>query len=149
MARDQLCGLQVSAKLNRYSCLTFSYAYLSYSSIVSAKHISRPAAGNMDNTSMPSSSAKLFQPIQIGNITLDHRLVLAPLTRLRANKAHVHGDMAVEYYSQRASTPGTLLITEGTFIAAKAGGYSNVPGIYTQDQIDAWKRVRTRYSIDV
>ena len=50
---------------------------------------------------MPGS--KLFSPIRIGRITLDNRVVMAPLTRCRANKAHVHGDLAVEYYGQRAS----------------------------------------------
>ena len=53
------------------------------------------------NASM--SGPNLFSPIQIGRITLDHRVVMAPLTRHRANKAHVHGDLAVEYYGQRAS----------------------------------------------
>lgn len=94
---------------------------------------------------MTHSSAKLFQPVQLGDIVLAHRVVLAPLTRLRANKAHVHGDLAVEYYTQRANTPGTLLISEGTLIAAKAGGMPHVPGIYTQDQIVAWKTVRIDY----
>ncbi|KAG8834754.1 hypothetical protein FRC17_007260 [Serendipita sp. 399] len=83
----------------------------------------------------------LFTPVQVGDLTLAHRIVLAPLTRFRANEAHVHGDLAVEYYKQRASTPGTLLITEGTFIAAEAGGHRYVPGIWNQDQIDAWRRV--------
>lgn len=75
-------------------------------------------------------------------MTLKHRIALAPLTRLRANKDHVHGDLAVEYYSQRASVPGTLLFTEATYIAAKAGGWSNVPGIWSLDQIAGWKMVR-------
>ncbi len=91
-----------------------------------------------------SSTPKLFQALRVGDITLSHRVALAPLTRFRANKEHVHGDLAVEYYAQRASVPGTLLITEATFISAKAGGYGNVPGIYTQDQIDAWKKVHSR-----
>ncbi|KAL9629545.1 MAG: hypothetical protein Q9164_006835, partial [Protoblastenia rupestris] len=87
---------------------------------------------------MPS----LFEPIDLGpNLHLSHRVVLAPLTRFRANQAHVHGPLATEYYTQRASAHGTLLITEGTFISPRAGGYSNVPGIYTQDQIEAWKNV--------
>ena len=46
-----------------------------------------------------------------------------------------------EYYEQRASVPGTLLITEGTFISQRAGGFNNVPGIFNQDQINAWKEV--------
>lgn len=86
---------------------------------------------------MPS----LFDPIKVGRQELSNRIVLAPLTRNRANAKHVHGDLAVEYYAQRASVPGTLLITEATFISARAGGYGNVPGIYNADQIAAWKRV--------
>ncbi|KAF8868497.1 hypothetical protein BD779DRAFT_982686 [Infundibulicybe gibba] len=46
-----------------------------------------------------------------------------------------------KYYSQRASVPGTLLITEATFIAAQAGGYANIPGIWSQPQINAWKQI--------
>ncbi|EPQ51315.1 FMN-linked oxidoreductase [Gloeophyllum trabeum ATCC 11539] len=87
------------------------------------------------------SLPKLFQPKQVGEITVQHRIVLAPLTRNRANKEHVHGDLAVEYYSQRASMPGTLLITEATYIARKAGGYPHVPGIWSEEQIAAWKAI--------
>ncbi|EIW60267.1 FMN-linked oxidoreductase [Trametes versicolor FP-101664 SS1] len=90
------------------------------------------------------ASSSLFQPSKVGDITLGHRVVLAPLTRCRANSAHVHGDLAVEYYAQRASVPGTLLIAEGTFIAPHAGGLHlgpNVPGIWNEEQIAAWKRV--------
>ncbi|QIW95573.1 hypothetical protein AMS68_001091 [Peltaster fructicola] len=84
---------------------------------------------------------RLFQPIQLGDIKLGHRMAMAPLTRFRANDDHVHQPIAVEYYEQRASTPGTLLISEATFISAQAGGYYNVPGIYNEDQIKAWKAV--------
>lgn len=73
---------------------------------------------------------KLFEPIQVGDLSLLHRVVLAPLTRFRGTDAHVPGPTMPEYYAQRASVPGTLLVTEATFIAAKAGGYANVPGIY-------------------
>ncbi|KZT25955.1 FMN-linked oxidoreductase [Neolentinus lepideus HHB14362 ss-1] len=79
----------------------------------------------------------LFQPIRIGAEELSHRIVLAPLTRLRANKAHVHGDLAVEYYKQRSSTPGTLLIAEGTIIAAKAGGWDHTPASEVVDAVQA------------
>jgi len=84
---------------------------------------------------------KLFQPIKIGDLMLSHRVVLAPLTRFRANKVHVHGDLAVKYYVQRASAPGTLLISESTVISAKAGGYYHVPGIWNEEQVVSWKRV--------
>ena len=72
---------------------------------------------------------------------LKHRVVLSPMTRCRANKDHVHGDLALEYYTQRASTPGTLLITEATAIHPHAGGIPHIPHIYTDEQIKAWKRV--------
>ncbi|KAF5378539.1 hypothetical protein D9615_007079 [Tricholomella constricta] len=90
------------------------------------------------------SIPQLFQPMKVGNLTLSHRVVLAPLTRLRATKTtHVpYTAMVKEYYTQRARTPGTLLITEATFIASKAGGYDNVPGIWSDEQIAAWKEVQ-------
>ena len=89
------------------------------------------------------SLSKLFQPIKVGELNLKHRVVLAPLSRFRANDAHVPSPLAVEYYSQRASVPGTLLTTEATLISPEAGGYENVPGIYTNDHIAAWKKVRS------
>ncbi|KAA1467032.1 FMN-linked oxidoreductase [Dentipellis sp. KUC8613] len=88
-----------------------------------------------------SASSKLFQPLQVGDITLQNRIVMAPLTRHRANDAHEPQDVALEYYTQRASVPGTLLITEATFIAAEAGGFPNVPGIWTPTQISQWKKI--------
>ncbi|CDO77495.1 hypothetical protein BN946_scf184902.g29 [Trametes cinnabarina] len=53
---------------------------------------------------------KLFQPVKVGDMTLAHRVVMAPLTRYRATEDFVHTDMAITYYAQRASTPGTLLM---------------------------------------
>ncbi|RPD77283.1 NADH:flavin oxidoreductase/NADH oxidase [Lentinus tigrinus ALCF2SS1-7] len=84
----------------------------------------------------------LFQPLQVGDVKLGHRVVLAPLTRIRANNKHVHTDLGVTHYAQRGSVPGTLLVSEATYIASFAGGYSpHVPGIYTEEQTAAWKRV--------
>ena len=87
------------------------------------------------------SSAKLFTPFKVGLCELKHRMVMAPLTRRRADDQHVHGDLAVEYYAQRASTPGTLIISEGTFPFPQGGGVKNVPGIWNEAQIAAWKKV--------
>ncbi|EJD49440.1 FMN-linked oxidoreductase [Auricularia subglabra TFB-10046 SS5] len=87
------------------------------------------------------STPALFTPVRVGATALEHRVVLAPLTRYRADVDHVHTDLAVEYYAQRASTPGTLLISEATFIDARAGGYSNVPGIWNDAQIAAWRKI--------
>ncbi|KAH9945561.1 hypothetical protein B0H21DRAFT_433960 [Amylocystis lapponica] len=88
-----------------------------------------------------STIPKLCQPIEVGAVELSHRVVLAPLTRFRADAQHVHSEIAVEYYSQRASEPGSLLISEGTFIFAKAGGMHNVPGIWNDAQIAAWRKI--------
>ncbi len=84
----------------------------------------------------------LSEPLQIGRCTLKHRIVMAPLTRLRADDNHVPVDMMVDYYSQRASVPGTLLITEANFISSNARGRDeNAPGIFSLQQIDNWTRV--------
>ncbi|KAF8550084.1 NADH:flavin oxidoreductase/NADH oxidase [Imleria badia] len=83
----------------------------------------------------------LFKPIKVGRLTLQHRVVLAPLTRFRAHASHVPGPQQASYYSQRGSVPGSLLITEATFISHDAGGYGHVPGIYTDEQIREWKKV--------
>ncbi|CCO32438.1 NADPH dehydrogenase 3 [Rhizoctonia solani AG-1 IB] len=89
-----------------------------------------------------AASNKLFAPLQVGDVTLAHRVVMAPLTRFRADDSHVHTDLALQYYSQRAEVPGTLLITEATFISPEAGGYDHVPGIWSDEQIAAWKKAR-------
>lgn len=87
------------------------------------------------------SGSRLFKPLKLGELQLNNRVAMAPLTRFRADENHVPLPMVAEYYAQRASVPGTLLITEATLISQQAGGYANVPGIYTQEQIDSWKRV--------
>ncbi|KAI9448666.1 NADH:flavin oxidoreductase/NADH oxidase [Russula earlei] len=88
------------------------------------------------------STSKLFQPIQLSKVTLQHRVVMAPLTRNRGNNKHTHTSLAVEHYAARASVPGTLIISEATLIAHKASGYTfHAPGIWSEEQIVAWKRV--------
>ena len=74
-------------------------------------------------------------------MTLSHRIVLAPLTRTRASNDHVHTQLGVEYYSQRSAFPGSLLITEATLIHPAAGALPNIPYIYTDAQVQAWKKV--------
>lgn len=88
------------------------------------------------------ANAKHFQALKVGSMLLQHCNVLAPLTRFRADAAHVHTDLGVEYYAQCASIPGSLLISEATIISPDAGGYDYVPGIYNEAQIAAWKKVR-------
>ena len=91
--------------------------------------------------SSAGNAPALFSPIKVGTMELGHRVVLAPMTRMRADEAHVPTDLMVEYYKQRSSVPGSLLITEGTFIAPQAGGMPRVPGIWSEEQIAAWKKV--------
>jgi N-ethylmaleimide reductase len=83
----------------------------------------------------------LFSPIQIGPYQLKHRLALAPLTRMRAEKPSLAPrPLNAEYYAQRA-TSGGLLIAEASPVAATAFGSPGVPGIYTAAQIEGWRKV--------
>lgn len=92
-------------------------------------------------SSETTDTQRLFSPLKVGHADLSHRIALAPLTRFRADDQHVHLDIARDYYEQRASTPGTLLITEATFISPRASGKDNVPGIWNAAQIAAWKQI--------
>jgi N-ethylmaleimide reductase len=85
---------------------------------------------------------KLFEPFQIGAIPrLSHRVVMAPLTRMRSTQpGDIPGSLALEYYTQRASEGG-LIITEATTVAVTGRGYLGAPGIYSDDQIVGWKKI--------
>ncbi|KXG50400.1 Aldolase-type TIM barrel [Penicillium griseofulvum] len=88
---------------------------------------------------MPQS--RLFKPLKIGGMEVKHRIGMAPLTRFRATEDRVPTSLMKEYYSQRAAVPGTLIITEGTFISATCGGFPHAPGLWREDQVAAWKIV--------
>jgi N-ethylmaleimide reductase len=81
----------------------------------------------------------LFSPVELGDIALKNRIVMAPLTRNRAGDGGVPQDMNVTYYAQRA-TAG-LIVTEATPISAMAHGYPALPGIYTVAQVAGWKKI--------
>jgi N-ethylmaleimide reductase len=87
---------------------------------------------------MPHHTATLFDPVQVGDLTLANRIVMAPLTRNRAPNATPTALMA-EYYRQRASAG--LIITEATAISQQGQGYADVPGLYAEEQVEAWKAV--------
>ncbi|KAF4498656.1 NADPH2 dehydrogenase chain OYE2 [Fusarium agapanthi] len=88
------------------------------------------------------SDSRLFQPMKVGNIKVQHRIGMAPLTRLRASIERVPNALMKEYYGQRASIPGTLIITEGTLVSpAAGGGFARTPGIWNQEQVSAWKEI--------
>ncbi|KAJ4482333.1 NADH:flavin oxidoreductase/NADH oxidase [Lentinula aciculospora] len=87
------------------------------------------------------ATSNLFSPIKVGTMQLNHRVVMAPMTRLRTSNASAVLKVTKEYYSQRASTPGTFLISEGTVIAPRATGFPGAPGVWSGEQIVAWKEV--------
>ena len=83
----------------------------------------------------------LFSPLKIGPYQLKHRLVMAPLTRMRAEKPSLAPrPLNVEYYAQRA-TPGGLIIAEASPVMATGFGSPGVPGIYSEHQIKGWREV--------
>ncbi|KAK2028778.1 NADH:flavin oxidoreductase/NADH oxidase [Colletotrichum zoysiae] len=86
-------------------------------------------------------SSKLFQPLKVGQAQLSHRVVMAPLTRFRFDADHIPLDIALEYYTQRASVPGTLIIAEAVLISPAHGGFPNAPGIWNERQIAGWKKI--------
>lgn len=90
------------------------------------------------------SEIRLLQPLNLGSIELKNRIAMAPMTRFRASDDHKIFPMAAQYYAQRASVPGLLPVTEATLVSKQSGGYANVPGVYTEAQIIAWRKVTDR-----
>jgi len=83
--------------------------------------------------------SRLFEPMQMGSLSLANRIVMAPMTRSRADAGAMPNDMMVEYYRQRASAG--LIVTEGTAPSPDGIGYCRTPGIYDESQVAAWRRV--------
>lgn len=81
----------------------------------------------------------LFDPLRLGDLDLPNRVVMAPLTRLRAGDSQVPNALMAEYYAQRASAG--LLITEGVPVSPQGVGYQGVPGIWSPEQVEGWKQV--------
>ena len=81
----------------------------------------------------------LFAPYTLGDIALDNRIVLSPMTRSRALAGNVANPLAATYYVQRASAG--LMITEGTQVSPQGVGYIRTPGIHSPEQVEGWKRV--------
>ena len=84
---------------------------------------------------------KLFSPVQIGPLTLLHRVVMAPLTRSRSEQpGDIPGNLMLEYYTQRASEGG-LIISEATTISIAGRGWFGAPGLYSDEQVAGWKKI--------
>src|SRR5277367_363930 len=85
------------------------------------------------------STDSLFAPLKLGRLQLPNRIIMAPLTRMRAGTDNVPTALNVRYYTQRASAG--LIICEGTAISADAHGFPSAPGIYSAAQIAGWRAV--------
>lgn len=86
------------------------------------------------------SIASLFSPVQVGAMTLPHRIVMAPMTRARSRQpGDVPGELNALYYAQRAGA--ALIVTEGAQISPQGKGYSFTPGIYSDEQVAGWRQV--------
>lgn len=83
---------------------------------------------------------KILTPLKLGSLQLKHRIVMPPLTRMRANSEGIPSPFAATHYGQR-STEGGLIIAEATQISRQGQGYPQTPGIYTADQVAGWKPV--------
>ena len=86
-----------------------------------------------------ASKSQLFTSLTVGELTLNNRIVMAPLTRNRAGEGNVPTDINTLYYSQRASAG--LIITEASQISETALGYPATPGIHSDEQIKGWKKI--------
>jgi N-ethylmaleimide reductase len=84
---------------------------------------------------------KLFTPVQVGPVTLMHRVVMAPLTRSRSEQpGDIPSDLMLEYYTQRASEGG-LIISEATTISIAGRGWFGAPGMYSDEQVAGWRKI--------
>ncbi|APU67407.1 alkene reductase [Christiangramia flava] len=89
---------------------------------------------------MENENQPLLQTYQLGNLKLKNRVVMAPMTRSRAdNDQNAPTDLHATYYRQRAGAG--LIITEGSQVSERAVGYINTPGIHTEEQVEGWKKV--------
>ena len=79
----------------------------------------------------------LFDPLQIGDLTLQNRIIMAPLTRSRAGASRIANHLMAKYYSQRASAG--LIISEATVVSPMGIGYADTPGIWSPEQVEGWK----------
>ncbi len=80
-----------------------------------------------------------FRPLRLGAIELRNRIIMAPMTRMRAGPGHAPTALNAEYYAQRASAG--MIVTEGTAVSPQAQGFPNAPGIYTDGQIAGWRAI--------
>ena len=91
---------------------------------------------------MTSHQHPLLTPFNLHDLALKNRVVMAPLTRSRSGETRIANELMAEYYAQRASAG--LIISEATVVSEQGIGWPNSPGIYTEAQIEGWKKVTSR-----
>jgi 2,4-dienoyl-CoA reductase-like NADH-dependent reductase (Old Yellow Enzyme family) len=87
------------------------------------------------------AESRLWKPLKIAGVEIKHRIGMPGLSRFRGTDDHTATPMMKEYYSQRSQIPGTFIITEAGIISPGAGGYPNAPGLWREDQVEAWKTI--------
>lgn len=94
---------------------------------------------NTTTSMMPGVPLALLKRGRLGRYKLPTRVIMAPMTRMRALANGVPSEMMVTYYSQRASA--ALIISEATAVSGQGVGYMNTPGLYTQEHVDGWTKI--------
>src|ERR1700675_2830430 len=112
--------------------------------MVSSRRASKPAKSSSPLDPLSRSAVKsgqaLFSPLRMGDLDLPNRIVMAPLTRMRAGSMdHVPTALQAEYYAQRASAG--LIVAEATAISPDGFGYADTPGLWSAEQVRGWRRV--------
>lgn len=95
---------------------------------------------NTAKNSPAVSAINLFTGTRIGPYALKHRVVMAPLTRMRSDPGDIPNELMAEYYSQRSSDGG-LIVAEATPVSLRGYGYAGAPGIITQEQVVGWRKI--------
>ncbi|GGR63151.1 alkene reductase [Nocardioides luteus] len=94
----------------------------------------------MSNRSVERVMTSLFSPLNLGSTTIPNRVLMAPLTRMRASQpGDVPNPLMADYYRQRASAG--LIISEGTQVSPQGKGYMDTPGIHSAEQVEGWRHV--------
>lgn len=104
---------------------------------MSTSHAS--AAATLDRRAPHRDPRNVFLPYELGGLTLQNRMVMAPMTRSRALAGNVPNPLAATYYAQRASAG--LIVTEATQVSPQGVGYVRTPGIHSAAQVAAWKTI--------
>ncbi|MBY0613133.1 MAG: alkene reductase [Beijerinckiaceae bacterium] len=87
------------------------------------------------------TDAKLYSPVKLGALTFDHRVIMAPLTRMRSSQpGNVPNELMATYYGQRASKGG-LIVSEATQVSQQGQGYPATPGIHSDEQVAGWRKI--------